>query len=549
MPADESPHAVVEAIFRELAAGVSDIESGWSRGQRSVPKSFPAPVESLPHKQAPQGGNWVITGGARGITAAVAFELGQRYRMKLHLVGRSPAPLADAPWRNCTEEQLNQLKAEIVRKAISESRSPEKEWERVKIDIEIHDTLEKFAAAGVHAVYHQCDLSQRDQLDRTLADIRQQDGPITGIVHGAGWANSGRFGMRHPDYFERTITGKLDGAVGLMSLTQHDPVQYFIGFGSISGRYGSNGLSDYAAANDMLAKLCDWYRAQRPETAVCCFHWQSWDEVGMAMLGDSNVGTKGILKMVFIPPREGVEHLCRELEAGLPTTEVLITDGFFQKTFYADAETAEATPTGSATGELAQLPLVEKTSPYHSGPDGGGPSNGGPSNGGIEAHILFDPKLDPFLVDHQFRGKGLLPAVIGLESVAEAARLASGKKVVAIRDLELIEGLLFHTDQKLAARIRTGAESGGAIACELVSDFYNRSHKLIKKDRLHLRAVAEVADSVPALHATMGQPPASMHAFEFRTTARSITDPHCTASKPPRSTSTAAGANSRRYRW
>ena len=386
LPADESPHAVVEAIFRELAAGEPDIESGWSRGQRSVPKSFPAPVESLPRKQAPQGGNWVITGGARGITAAVAFELGQRYGMKLHLVGRSPAPLADAPWRNCTEEQLNQLKAEIVRKAISESRSPEKEWERVKIDIEIHDTLEKFAAAGVHAVYHQCDLSQRDQLERMLADIRQQDGPITGIVHGAGWANSGRFGMRHPDYFERTITGKLDGAVGLMSLTQHDPVQYFIGFGSISGRYGSNGLSDYAAANDMLAKLCDWYRAQRPETAVCCFHWQSWDEVGMAMLGDSNVGTKGILKMVFIPPREGVEHLCRELEAGLPTTEVLITDGFFQKTFYPDAETAEATPAGSATDELAQLPLVETTSPYD-----GGPGSGGPSNGGIEVHISSIP--------------------------------------------------------------------------------------------------------------------------------------------------------------
>jgi hypothetical protein len=87
---------------------------------------------------------------------------------------------------------------------------------------------------------------------------------------------------------------------------------------------------------------------------------------------------------------------------------------------------------------------------------------------------------------------------------------------VAIGDLELIEGLLFHTDQKLAARIRTGAEKSGAIACELVSDFYNRSHKLIKKDRVHLRAVAEVADSVPALQVAMGEPPESMHAFEFQ---------------------------------
>ncbi|MEX2112414.1 MAG: SDR family oxidoreductase [Pirellulales bacterium] len=504
LPADEPPVAVVDAIFRELAAGDPNIEVGWSRGKRCVLRSTVVPVESLPRNSAPKGGNWVISGGARGITAAVAFDLGTRYGMKLHLVGRSPAPIQNAPWRNCTDEQLNQLKAEIVRRAIAVSRSPEKEWERVKIDIEIHDTLKRFAAAGVHAVYHQCDLGDWGQLENVLAEIRLQDGPITGIVHGAGWANSGRFGMRHPDYFERTMTGKLDGAVGLMSLTQQDPVQHFIGFGSIGGRYGANGLSDYAAANDMLAKLCDWYRAQRPETAVCCFHWQSWDEVGMAMLGDSSVGTKGILKMVFIPPREGVEHLCRELEAGLPKTEVLITDRFFEKTFYPFVNSDDIpapTAADGASAALSQLPLVETVSPYQAG---------------IEAHILFDPKLDPFLIDHQFRGRGLLPAVIGLESVAEAARLASGKRVVAIRDLELIEGLLFHTDQKLEARIRTSAESNGAIACELVSDFYNRSHKLIKKDRVHLRAVAEVAQAACALSAPMPEPPASMHAFQFQ---------------------------------
>jgi NAD(P)-dependent dehydrogenase (short-subunit alcohol dehydrogenase family)/acyl carrier protein len=503
LPADETPAGVVDAIFRELAAGDPNIEVGWSRGHRSLLQSFARPVESLVRKQSPQGGNWVITGGARGITAAVAFDLGKRYGMKLHLVGRSPAPIQNAPWRNCSEEQLNKIKSEIVRKAINESRSPEKEWERVKIDIEIFDTLNKFAAAGVHAVYHQCDLGDWDQLERVLAEIRRQDGPITGIVHGAGWANSGRFGMRNPDYFERTMSGKLDGAVGLMSLTWQDPVRYFIGFGSIGGRYGANGLSDYAAANDMLAKLCDWYRSQRPDTAVCCFHWQSWDEVGMAMLGDSSVGTKGILKMAFIPPREGVEHLCRELEAGLPTTEVLVTDRFFEKTFYpfVENENASSAAVSADATELSQLPLVEEAAPF---------------NGGIEAKITFDPKVEPFLLDHQFRGRGLLPAVIGLESVAEAARVASGKRVTAIRDLELIEGLLFHTDQKLEARVRTSAESSGAIACELVSDFYNRSHKLIKKDRLHLRAVAEVADSAPALTVTMPEPPSSMHAFEFQ---------------------------------
>ena len=211
----------------------------------------------------------------------------------------------------------------------------------IAADTEIHGTLTKFAAAGVQASYHTCDLGNWDQLSAVLDDIRRQDGPIDGIVHGAGWANSGRFGTRNANHFERTLAGKLDGAVALMTLTRQDPVRYFVGFGSIGGRFGSNGLSDYAAANDMLAKLCDYYRAARPECAVCCFHWQSWDEIGMAMLGDSNVGTKGILKMAFIPPREGVEHFCHELEAGLPVTEVLITDRFFEKQFYPFADRPE----------------------------------------------------------------------------------------------------------------------------------------------------------------------------------------------------------------
>ena len=301
----------------------------------------------------------MITGGARGITAAVAFELGKRFGLKLHLVGRSPAPREDSQRRGASDEQLAEIKAQIVRQAVAEGRSPEKDWERIKVDIEIHDTLKKFAAAGVQATYHACDLADWDQVAKVLDDVRRQDGPITGIVHGAGWANSGRFGLRNPDYFERTVGGKLDGAAALMTLTERRPGEILHRLRFDRRPLCANGLSDYSAANEMLAKLCDAYQARRPDTAVCCFHWQSWDEVGMAMLGDSAVGTKGILKMAFIPPREGVEHLCRELEAGLPKSEVLISDLFFQRQFYPFLDDA-ATPAGPTAKSELHLPLVEK---------------------------------------------------------------------------------------------------------------------------------------------------------------------------------------------
>ncbi len=59
-------------------------------------------------------------------------------------------------------------------------------WERAKKDIEIDRTLRAFGEAGVSAVYHACDVSDRAALAQVLDEIRQADGPIAGILHGAG---------------------------------------------------------------------------------------------------------------------------------------------------------------------------------------------------------------------------------------------------------------------------------------------------------------------------------------------------------------------------
>ncbi len=80
-----------------------------------------------------------------------------------------------------------------------------------------------------------------------------------------------RFGTGVGNKLDATIAPKVDGTLALMHLTAGDPLQYFVGFGSLSGRFGGNGLSDYAAANDMLAKLCGWFRQRRPECHTVCF--------------------------------------------------------------------------------------------------------------------------------------------------------------------------------------------------------------------------------------------------------------------------------------
>ena len=79
--------------------------------------------------------------------------------------------------------------------------------------------------------------------------------------------------------------------------------------------------------------------------------------------------------------------------------------------------------------------------------------------GGAVTEMLLDPRVEPFLTQHRYRGKPVLPAVIALEALAQSAALATGKKVTAFQQVDMTSGLTFHVPQPLAARLPS--EGGG----------------------------------------------------------------------------------------
>ncbi len=103
------------------------------------------------------------------------------------------------------------------------------------------------------------------------------------MIHGAGFERASRFEKKQVELVDRTFAAKVDGAAALMELTANDPIRWFAAFGSVAGRFGGVGQTDYASANDMLAKLVGWYRSQRPGVGAAVFHWHAWDDVGMAV--------------------------------------------------------------------------------------------------------------------------------------------------------------------------------------------------------------------------------------------------------------------------
>ena len=317
-----------------------------------------------------------------------------------------------------------------------------------------------------------------------LAKIREVDGPIEGILHGAGIGRDSRFDRKDMRRVEQCITAKIDGALALMDLTQNDPVKYFVGFGSISGRFGANGHTDYSLANDMLARLVGWYRQQRQDVAAVAFHWHAWGDVGMAIRPETKLALE-MIDMQFMPAAEGVDHLINELSAGAPEPEVLITDESYFRVFnpMETRSREQHTSTLPEPIDTRRFPLLAATvrGPVESTP--------------FEA--LLNPARDPFLAQHRIDDHPVLPMAIGVELLSEAALRAFGQRsAVRLRNVRAVQALKFFSDDQRTVNVHVADTSGGWALCELTADVLNRDGRLVEADRVYLKGRVELCSDV-----------------------------------------------------
>src|SRR5262249_11369705 len=162
---------------------------------------------------------WIITGGARGVTSVLALELGKRFGIKLNLLGTSAAPRIPDEWRHLSAEDRRKLKATTVREAREAGRDPNDARRAIEPASELVANLQNFRGAGYDAVYHACDITNREQLAKALEQIRKVHGPIHGIMHGAGLESACRFEKKQFEMVVKTIDSKVGGAIHLFDLT------------------------------------------------------------------------------------------------------------------------------------------------------------------------------------------------------------------------------------------------------------------------------------------------------------------------------------------
>jgi acyl transferase domain-containing protein/NAD(P)-dependent dehydrogenase (short-subunit alcohol dehydrogenase family) len=317
---------VAAAIVGELAAE-GPLEIGLDDSGRRGLQLTPVPI---PSGQSRCGSDDVIvlTGGARGVTAAVACALAAESQPTLVLLGRSAPPEPEPVWlADVTGEAA--IKRALLEHGFASAEPPtptelEATYRRHVANREVADTIERITRAGSHAVYRSVDVRDEAAVTQTIGDIRQNMGRIRGVIHAAGVLEDRWIDDKTVEQFARVFDTKVAGLRHLLEAVSQDELAFLALFSSVSGRFGRQGQVDYAMANEVLNKVAQRQASDRPSCRVVAIDWGPWDGgmVTPALKRDFARSGVGV-----IPLEAGARSLLDELahdEGG--ATEVVIGD-------------------------------------------------------------------------------------------------------------------------------------------------------------------------------------------------------------------------------
>jgi NAD(P)-dependent dehydrogenase (short-subunit alcohol dehydrogenase family) len=264
---------VVLSLAQPLDDYILRADGGW-RDVPGVDLMPPAGVVAFDHPPV-----WLVTGGARGVTADCAVELAWRTGGTFILLGRSSL----AAWPDWLEPQsdIKALRGLLARN----SSRPDVPKKPVEIDrmarqllasAEISSTMSAIEAAGAKALYVQADIGHAAEAQRAITAVQQSEGAITGVVHGAGVLSDGRVETLELQDFDTVFAPKVAGFETVLSCLDPNRLRHVAVFSSASAVFGNEGQANYAAANSWLNNVAEQLSFSLPNAQVKAFCWGPW---------------------------------------------------------------------------------------------------------------------------------------------------------------------------------------------------------------------------------------------------------------------------------
>lgn len=267
-------------------------------------------------------------------------------------------------------------------------------------DAELSANLKRFTAAGVDFRYISIDITDTDRVCELVKNIETELGSVTGILHGAARNVPQLLNTLDGESFRRTLAVKVQGARNLLAAINPEKLRLLVTFGSIVARTGLPGEADYGVANEWLAHLTEDWSAAHSYCRCLTVEWSVWSGQGMGeRLGRTRLMQQGVTP---ISTELGIEMLRNLLAQPLPSVSVVVMSRFRDlPTFRIERP------------ELPFLRFLEQPVTYYPGIE-------------LIADVDLALESDPYLNDHRLQGESLLPAVMGLEAMAQVAMALVG---------------------------------------------------------------------------------------------------------------------------
>jgi NAD(P)-dependent dehydrogenase (short-subunit alcohol dehydrogenase family) len=388
---------------------------------------------------------FLVSGGARGITAQCVNALAHQFRCKFILLGRTT--LRDEPaWAHGASDE-----GDLKRRAIADAQTRGEKPSPVQIgkaasgviaQREIRATLEAIQHAGGSAVYLDADITDPAALREKL--VAANVGTITGILHGAGNLADKLIENKTSADFENVYAAKVAGLENLLAVVDPDSLRFLVLFSSVAGFYGNVGQADYAIANEVLNKTAYRFNKLYPQCQVVSINWGPWDG-GMVTQQLRDYFDK--LNIKVIPVDVGTRMLVDELNApgGSPVQIVI-----------GSAIRPQPTPPSSDLKTYA-----------------------------IRRTLRLEDS--PFLGDHVVNGQAVLPMVSAMSWIANACEgLHRGYRYFGFDNYRVLKGIVF--DETLADEYTLELKEVSKSADEIVIDALVRSQSREGKPRFHYSA-------------------------------------------------------------
>jgi acyl transferase domain-containing protein/NAD(P)-dependent dehydrogenase (short-subunit alcohol dehydrogenase family) len=457
----EVADALVEEMFR-----AGPVEVGLFAGERFGLELQTVPLPARNGFGLLKDGDLVVvTGGARGITAKAILELARLARLRLVLLGRSLLAESEPEWLAGITDA-----AELKRTLLARSRNGrapkqiEAKYRDVLAQREIRHHLQQIRATGSTAMYRSVDVRNAVEVEKVLREIREQSGPVCGLVHGAGVLADRKIEDKTVEQFELVYGTKVAGLENLMRGLAGDELKLLALFSSYTGRFGRTGQVDYAAANEVLNKIAQSESRRRPQCRVVSFNWGPWNG-GMVSEGLRKIfESEGV---GLIEPEAGAEFFVREIcsPVGQPVEVLALARG------------PDTAPNGNGNGAHPQ-----------------------PAAAPALLNIAFEREVSvealPCLESHVLNGRPVVPAVLMIEWLAHGAVHGNpGMAFHGFENFKVLKGLVLEPGAKTSVSVL--AEAGQMrdgllrVPVQIVSLVGGRSVP-------HARAEILLAEALPA---------------------------------------------------